>query len=58
MRFGPPITLLPVFGVAVGPKRPVWLVGAILGPVTPPRNGVENWDLGRLPSTTYASGWG
>ena len=56
VRFVPLIGLLRVLGVAVGPRRPVWLVGAILGPVTP-RNGVENCDSGRLSSTTYASGW-
>ena len=56
MRFVVLIGLLRVLGVAVGPRRPVWLVGAILGPVTP-RNGVENCDSGRLSSTTYASGW-
>ena len=35
MRFGPPIPLLHVLGVPVGLKRPLWLVGAILGPATP-----------------------
>ena len=56
MRFVPPIGLLRVLGVAVGPRLRLRLVGAILGPVTP-RNGVENCDSGRLTSTTYASGW-
>ena len=39
MRCGPSIALLPILDVPVGPKRPLWLVGAILGPVTPPEMG-------------------
>ncbi len=38
MRFGPPIPLLRVLGVDVGPERPLWLVGAILG-LLPPKMG-------------------